>query len=184
MTGEEEIEYRIIKSGRRKTMGIVITGDGSVEVRIPVWVTYAAAEEFVKDRYDWILKSRKKMLARKEKHDARNWDEIRQYTTAWIAGTGGLVFRAKVAYWAQKLGVTYNRITIRDVSSRWGSCSARGNLSFSWKIFVMPERLVDYLVVHELSHLRYMNHSREFWDMVQTYIPDYKKIKKEFEEYV
>ena len=184
MATEDEIEYRIIKCGRRKTMGIVIDRSGSVEVRIPRWVTYAAAEEFVKERHDWIVKSRKKMLARKDKHDEKNWEKVKQDNIAWMSKRGEELFKDKVRAWAQKIGVTYNRITIRDASTRWGSCSAKGNLAFTWKVFVMPERLVDYLVVHELSHLRYMNHSRDFWELVGTYIPDYKKIKKEFEEYV
>ncbi len=184
MTTEDELEYRIVKCRRRKTMGIVIDRNGSVEVRIPVWVTYAAAQEFVRERYDWIIKSKKKMLARKDRHDENNWEKVKQDNTTWMSDAGRKLFTDKVNGWAQKIGVTYKRITIKDTSTRWGSCSAKGNLAFTWKVFVMPERLVDYLVVHELSHLRYMNHSRDFWELVGTYIPDYKKIKKEFEEYV
>ena len=151
---------------------------------IRAWVTIACAEEFVRERYDWIVKSRKKMLDRKERQAVHDWEKVKEETAPWIKGKGGELFRQKVDYWADRLGVTYNRLTLRDTSTRWGSCSAKGNLSFSWKVFVMPERLVDYLIVHELSHRRYMNHSQQFWDMVETYIPERKKIKKEFEEYV
>lgn len=165
-------------------MGITIDTEGNVEVRIPRWVTYAEAEMFVRERRDWIIKSRRKMLEKKARHDSRDWDRVRAETDPWIRGDGGRLLRQKVADWAEKLGVGYNCITIRDTSTRWGSCSAKKNLSFSWKIFVMPEHLADYLIVHELTHLRYMNHSVEFWNMVKTYIPDCKTIKKEFEEYV
>lgn len=165
-------------------MGITIDEDGNVEVRIPVRVPYAEAERFVQERYDWIVRSRKKMLERKARHDAKNWDRLKSETEPWMRGRGGELFMAKVAGWAERMDVEYNRVTIRDTSTRWGSCSAKRNLSFTWKVFVMPEHLVDYLIVHELAHLRYMNHSREFWDMVETYIPEGRKIKKQFEEYV
>ena len=178
------IPYSIIRCRRRRTLGIVVNPDGEVEVRIPAWVTIACAEAFVRERYDWIVRSRKKMLDRKERQAVHDWEKVKEETGPWIKGKGGELFRQKVDYWADRLGVTYNRLTLRDTSTRWGSCSAKGNLSFSWKVFVMPERLVDYLIVHELSHRRYMNHSQQFWDMVETYIPERKKIKKEFEEYV
>lgn len=179
-----DFEYTIVRSSRKRTMGITIDNEGNVEVRIPRRVTIREAEAFVEEKHDWIVKNREKMLARKEKHDAHDWDRVRDEIYPWIRGDGGRQFREKVASWAQRMGVEYNRITIRDISSRWASCSAKGNLSFTWKIFVMPERLADYLVVHELAHLKQMNHSPEFWNIVSTYIPDYKILKKELEEYV
>lgn len=184
MNGTEDFTYSIIKCARRRTLGIVIDADGNVEVRIPMRVTYAEAEAFVSERYDWIIKSRRKMLERRQWHEAKNWEQIKAMTQPWMQGRGGELFRAKVDGWAEKLGVDYNRLTVRDISTRWGSCSSRKNLSFSWKVFVMPERMVDYLVVHELAHLRYMNHSQDFWNLVKTFIPECREIKKHFEEYV
>lgn len=184
MNVTEDFTYTIVKCPRRRNLGIVIDTEGEVEVRIPMRVSYAEAEDFVRERHDWIIKSRGKMLERRKRHEAKNWEQVKAETDPWIRGRGGELFSEKVTGWAQKMGVEYRRLTIRDTSTRWGSCSSRKNLSFSWKVFVMPERLVDYLVVHELAHLRYMNHSEDFWNLVRTYIPECKSLKKCFEEYV
>jgi len=179
-----EQEYKIVRSNRRKTMSIVIDEDGEVIVRIPRWVSKEAVEEFVEEKEDWIRDSKEKMINRKKRSESRNWSAVREETYPWIRGLGGELFRKKVAQWAEIMGVEYNRITIKEVSTRWASCSSKKNLNFSWKVFVMPERLVDYLIVHELSHLKYMNHSEAFWDVVRTYIPEYKPLIKELENYV
>lgn len=176
------VHYSITKV-RRKTMGITIDRDGNVDVRIPTWVTITAAKGFADEKDEWINKTLKKQFDKKEKSNLRNWEEIRSDTLPWIRGRGGQLFGQKVYDWSVKMGVTYGKVNVRDTSSRWGSCSAKGNLSFSWKIFIMPEELVDYLVVHELAHRKHMNHSHEFWNEVERYIPDYKKLKKKFADY-
>ena len=72
-----------------------------------------------------------------------------------------------------------NRISIKNQSSRWGSCSEKGNLNFNYKIIYLRPALADYLVVHELCHLGQLNHSKKFWALVQQTIPDYVKLNKE-----
>lgn len=75
---------------------------------------------------------------------------------------------------AKKLGKRINRITVRDTRSRWGSCSSTGNLSFSWRLIFAPTEVLEYVVAHEAAHLRYMNHSDKFWNMVDYLCPDYE----------
>jgi predicted metal-dependent hydrolase len=76
---------------------------------------------------------------------------------------------------AQALGVRWSRIEIRDQKSRWGSCSTRGTLSFNWRLVLAPYEVLDYVVVHELCHLREANHSRRFWKLVETRRPDWRR---------
>jgi len=88
----------------------------------------------------------------------------------------------RAAYYAGLMGVTYNRITVRAAKTRWGSCSARGNLNFHWKLILMPPEVLDYVVVHELAHRREMNHSSRFWAEVERIMPDYKRRRKWLKE--
>ena len=77
--------------------------------------------------------------------------------------------------YAEQLGVKPKRITIRDTSSRWGSCSSTRTLSFSWRLILAPSPILDYVVAHEVAHLRELNHKPRFWRLVETLVPDIDK---------
>ena len=79
---------------------------------------------------------------------------------------------------SSQIRIKYRRIAIRGQKTRWGSCSRRKNLSFNWKLIMAPEPVVEYVVIHELLHLREMNHSRKFWELVARYCPDWRELKK------
>jgi len=80
----------------------------------------------------------------------------------------------RVEFFKRQLAVEYNQIRIKEQRSRWGSCSKKGNLNFNWKLVMAPPDVIDYVVVHEICHLRHMNHSKEFWRYVETILPDYR----------
>ena len=164
-------------------MGLEVGLDGTVTARIPNHVSLTEAREFVRDKREWILKSRARMQGRRVRSASVDWEAKRNETVPWIQGKGGELFRRKVAAWAEIMGVSYHDIRIKDMRTRWGSCSNKKNLNFCWKVFLMPERLADYLIVHELSHLRRMDHSPAFWAIVGYYIPDYGNRKKELNGY-
>ncbi len=84
------------------------------------------------------------------------------------------VFSRKALYYSRLMSVTYNRITVREQKTRWGSCSSRRNLNFNWRLLLAPDEIVDYVVVHELAHLREMNHSAKFYAIIESILPDYK----------
>jgi hypothetical protein len=83
----------------------------------------------------------------------------------------------RVALFARRLDVTVARMTLKDVRSRWGSCSSDGALCFSWRVIFAPPFVLDYLAAHEVAHLREMNHSRRFWRAVAQALPDYERGK-------
>ncbi len=89
-----------------------------------------------------------------------------------------MVFRQKAGSFQQTMGLHYNSIFIRGQRTRWGSCSPAGNLTLNWKLLMAPEEIIDYVVIHELTHLKHMNHSKKFWDMVEQYCPDWKRYRK------
>ena len=80
------------------------------------------------------------------------------------------------------MGVDYGRITIREQKTRWGSCSSKGNLNFNWKLVLLAPELLDYVVVHELAHRREMNHSKNFWKIVEAELPDYREQRRRLKE--
>lgn len=90
--------------------------------------------------------------------------------------------RDKVEYFSTKNGFTPNRVSIKDTSSRWGSCSSLGNINLNWRLCFAPLEVIDYVIVHELCHLRQMNHGKAFWDEVRTILPDFKKHERWLKE--
>jgi predicted metal-dependent hydrolase len=84
---------------------------------------------------------------------------------------------AKTAFWASTIKVNPKRITIKDQKTRWGSCSSRGNINYNWRIIMAPKEVIDYLIVHELCHLRIPNHSESFWQEVEKYSPNFKQYR-------
>lgn len=98
--------------------------------------------------------------------------------TQWLRDKAGETLRQKTQQWAEKMGVEYNNITIKDQRTLWASCSGKKNINYSYRIIKMPLAVQDYLIVHELSHLVHMNHGQEYWQLVAQYCPDYNHHRK------
>ena len=168
--GEEDlIEYELIRSNR-KTVSLQVKPDGSVIVRAPVRLAKYRINQFVKEHEAWILEKQQKAETYREHMHVITEEERREGIRKAIQ-----IFPERTAYFAKRMGVTYNRITIREQKTRWGSCSAAGNLNFNWKLVLMPPEILDYVVVHELAHRREMNHSPRFWAIVESELPDYRE---------
>jgi predicted metal-dependent hydrolase len=96
----------------------------------------------------------------------------------WYIDTARELLTAKTQFWGKKIGVYPSRIMIKEQKTRWGSCSSLKNINYNWRIIMATEDIIDYLVVHEVCHLHHMNHSAEFWQLVETYIPHYQDCRK------
>ncbi|OPJ61312.1 M48 family metallopeptidase [Clostridium oryzae] len=92
------------------------------------------------------------------------------------------VLMQKTEYFSSIIGVNFNKIFIKEQKTLWGSCSYINNINYNWKIIMAPEKIVDYLVVHELCHIKFRNHSKEYWNEVGKYLPDYKHRRKWLKE--
>jgi predicted metal-dependent hydrolase len=102
---------------------------------------------------------------------------------AWYRQQAEILIKKRAEELCNDMDVTYNRLTIRKARTRWGSCSQKGNLNFNWKLILVPEPIIDYIVIHELAHLKEMNHSQRFWNLVAKYCPQWLQHKKWLEEH-
>ena len=104
--------------------------------------------------------------------------ELRALIERWYRREAATWFAGRVEHYAPRLGVRPSRVTIRGQRSRWGSCSGKGTVSLNWRLMMVPSALADYVVVHELCHLRHMDHSPRFWAMVGGVVPDYRERRR------
>ncbi len=169
--------YDIVYS-RRKSIAIQITREGNVKVRAPYDCPRSDIDSFITEKQQWILthlEAARKAAAtpHREFSDA----ERRRYIE--LARD---IFTRKTEWYARIMGVTYGRISIREQKTRWGSCSSKGNLNFNWRLIFAPPEVLDYVVVHELAHRKEMNHSKAFYAIVESVMPDYRKWKQWLKE--
>lgn len=170
------ITYQWIRS-RRKTIAIQIDREGQVIVRTPYGITKRQVEEFLDEKKDWLLQTRQRVEKRKTEQIPIS-EEVRREGIE----RAKRIFPERTAYFAKRMGVDYGRITIREQKTRWGSCSSKGNLNFNWKLVLLDPELLDYVVVHELAHRREMNHSKDFWKIVEAELPDYRERRRRLKE--
>ena len=179
-TDNETIEIPIIRS-KRKTLGLEVKYDGTVNARVPMRAPREIIERFIREHEAWIIRKRQEWsLAGNNRDDMSGIPPIE--TKEGKAKIRQYIER-QVEYYAKIMGVTYGRISMRNQKTRWGSCSSNGNLNFNNRLLFVPEELVDYVVVHELAHRKEMNHSNAFWNVVEKYMPDYKERRKKLKEY-
>jgi len=100
--------------------------------------------------------------------------ELKEAMMKWYLDNGKRIITEKVVHFTKVLDVTFNRITLKKVSSIWGSCSRKNNLNFNRKLIMAPHEVVDYVVIHEVCHLVHHNHRRVFWNLVQSLDPNFK----------
>lgn len=174
---EEELHVEIIRS-RRKTYSISVDQDGRVTMRAPLRAPKSEIQRLLTEREDWIRWHVEKMKRNREKLEESDIPSLTEAGLNRLTEEARAYLPGRVAYYASVMGISYGRITIRHQKSRWGSCSSAGNLNFNCLLMLAPAEVIDYVVVHELCHRRYMNHSREFWDEVGKYMPDYKEKEK------
>lgn len=106
----------------------------------------------------------------------------KQILLLWLKKESKNFIQRRAKAFAASYDFKFAKVAIRDQSTRWGSCSSQGNLNFNWRLYLAPIEILDYVIIHELSHTKQMNHSQKFWDIVESILPDYKERRKNLRE--
>lgn len=171
----KKVAYTLKKSAKARRMRLAVYCDGSVVITAPQGLHEMVMERFIKEKAGWLF-SKLSFFSELDKSPVTRYshkDYILNKEKAL------LIISKKTEILAKKYGYSYNKINIKNQKTRWGSCSKKGNLNFNYKVMFLPEKIQDYIIAHELCHLREFNHSRKFWNLVERIIPNYLDIRKE-----
>jgi hypothetical protein len=163
----------------QRSIRICVHGDGRVSVSAGLSMPIREIEGFILENAAWIDRAKLRMsklkpglLARRDRAEyLAKKEEARKLA------------RSRLEYYNQAYGLRWNRISIKDQRTQWGSCSRKGNLNFNYKIALLPAELADYVIVHELCHLKQMNHSARYWALVSKTVPDWRERRKKLRRF-
>ncbi len=180
-SSRSSVAYTVRRHKRAKRLRISVYHDTKVVVTAPRWVTHRSIEKFVLSKKDWI-KEQRAYFRKKIPLDKKSGIAQPSYAACKARATKFITRR--VEWWAEQHGFRYNRISVKHTTSQWGSCSSDKNLSFTYKLLFLPRPIADYVIVHELCHLRHMDHSPAYWKQVERIMPDYKKRREALKQYL
>jgi predicted metal-dependent hydrolase len=175
--GGSKISYTLKRHPRSKGVRMSVSGESALTVTAPRWVSAYFIERAMKGKEEWILKTLAHFSSSRPNHDngAALYEKYREEARALVS--------ERLARFKRTYDVSWNRISIRNQKTRWGSCSKKKNLNFHYKLALVPPPLADYVIVHELCHLKEFNHSKKFWELVARTVPDYKARRKELHKF-
>ena len=163
----EKIPYEITKS-RIKNLYIQIK-EGKVIGKAPLKLKEKYIIDFVNKKSKWIYKNVKEAEKRDKKENIIKPEDIQKLE---------MIVNNSVQEYSKKLGISPNKVKLKNIKYAWGSCSSKKNISINIQLATKEEQVIKYVVLHEMCHLKYMNHSKDFWNLVENYMPNYKMYKK------
>lgn len=173
------IEYNLKKNSRAKNLSLSVGLGGQVRLTIPRYFPIFLAEKFIQGKAEWLLEK----IAHLQNNKLITLNGSQKEYSAQKEKALILV-KNRLDYFNQFYNFSINKIIIKNQSTRWGSCSIKKNLNFNYKLIQLPENLRDYIIVHELCHLKEMNHSPRFWALVNQTIPEYKTLRKKLKNHI
>lgn len=169
-------DYTLIRA-KRRTMSLQLDRDGNAVVRAPYGIKKEYIDRFVAAHENWLERARAKQRARRLAHPEPT-----------DAERAALIARAKeylprrTAHWSAAMGLVPTGIKVTSARTRFGSCSGKNSLCFSWRLMQYPPEAIDYVVVHELAHIRHHDHSPAFYALIERYMPDWRERMKLLKE--
>lgn len=162
------MNIKFIRSNR-KTMAIEVNSKAEVIVRIPLYAAKKEAEKFVSDHYEWILKHYESAVKK------RKLFEFTDEEIAFLKSSADNYIKKRAKEFSEIMELYPKSIKITSAKTRFGSCSGDNRLCFSYILMLYPKEAVDYVIVHELAHIKEHNHSKKFYKLIEKYMPDYKE---------
>jgi len=168
------IALEFVRHPRARRYVIRVRADGTVRVTMPRWGSKREAELFAFEQQRWIERQQRR-VAEREVAPARTYsaDELRELLSRARRELPHALLRLAVVH-----DLKVSRVSVRNQRSRWGSCSPNGHICLNWRLVLMPETVREYVLIHELMHLRRLDHSRTFWKLVAAACPDYEEARK------
>lgn len=162
------MEIPIIRTNRR-SMAIYVGRDGEVSVRAPHNAKTEILYSFVEQKLNWITKTVEKQKKREQRLPV-SAEELSR-----LKGKAQIIIPQRVEFFSKLMGLKPSSVKINFAKTRFGSCSPKNSLNFSAFLMLYPDKAIDYVVAHELAHIKYHNHSKDFYGLIEKYIPDYKE---------
>lgn len=162
-----------LKRSKRKTLSLTVTRDLKVSVKAPVGCPQKTIDDFVLSHEKWInehIEKQKSRLSLEKTLDEKRVSELRALAAAELP--------RRVEYYSEKMGLYPTSVKITSAATRFGSCSGKNSICFSYRLMLYPPEAVDYVVVHELAHIKEKNHSARFYALVERYMPNYREREK------
>jgi len=172
----KKVAYTLRKSKRARRMRLVVYCNGSIVVTMPHNLQETIVEKFIREKAQWLFSKisyfkqfKGRQIIRYSHKDYLNYRYKAQ-----------ILVEERIKYFNKKYGFHYNKINVKNQKTRWGSCSKKRNLNFNYKILFLEEKARDYIIVHEICHLRELNHSKNFWELVAKIFPEWRAKKVKF----
>jgi predicted metal-dependent hydrolase len=166
------INFELIRQ-KRKTISIHIK-DNKVVVKAPLYYPADKINAFVQSKENWInikLSETKEQIVLSESEIKELKIKAKKYLPQ------------RTSYFAEKTNLFPKSVKITSAKTRWGSCSGKDNISYTYRIMILPNHLIDYIILHELCHIKQKNHGKGFYDLLETFLPDYKNLQKELRKF-
>jgi len=184
-----------IKKSKGRSIRISINRQGEVFLHVPRLVPQFVAKRFLQDKKEWVIEKIKEQKARMQKSPTAPFErgtlsaKARRLEYLAKKEEARKLVLEKLEYWKYFYGTNFQidfnwkNVSIKNSKTRWGSCSSKKNLNFSYRVLELTQNQQDYLIVHELCHLQQMNHSEKFWNLVSLGIPNFKSIRKQMKKF-
>lgn len=160
--------YTLIRS-KRKSLSLEIKDGPSILVRAPLFLSKREIDRFVESRAKWIDEHLEKRISRPEPTE----DEIKT-----LKKLAKAKLPEKTSYFSEIMCLKPIGVKITSAKTRFGSCSGKNLICYSWRLMLYPEAAIDYVVVHEIAHIKHKNHGKAFYSLIETVLPDYKERRK------